>query len=452
MELLFTIAITLGTLGVLVAIHEYGHFWVARRCGVHVLRFSIGFGKSLFTWRDKHGTEFSIAAIPLGGYVKMLDEREGEVPEADLHKTFNRKPVLQRIAVVAAGPLANLALAVVAYWALFMAGESGYVPIIDRVEAGSIAEVAGLEPGQEIIAIDGVETPTWQALSFRLLDRIGDTGAVRFSVKYPDSDTLYESEAGIERWLAGAEQPDLIGGLGLTLFRPGVEPILDEVMPDSPASEAGLLPGDHILRADGNNMPLWREWVDYVRARPGQPIELELERAGQIITTVIVPESLTDDSGKAFGRVGVSGTRAEWPPEMIRKFDRGPVESLVAGFEKTADLTAFTLTSIKKMIMGLISPKNLSGPITIAKVATASAKSGIESYIGFLALLSVSLGVLNLLPIPVLDGGHLLFYTLELLAGRPVPEKIQAIGYQFGLFMVLGIMMFALYNDFARLL
>jgi regulator of sigma E protease len=451
MDLLYTIVLTLGTLAVLVAVHEYGHFWVARRCGVQVLRFSIGFGKALFTWRDRQGTEYSIAAIPLGGYVKMLDEREGEVPAAQLHRAFNRKPVLQRIAVVSAGPLANLALAVLAYWFLYMSGESGYIPIIEAVEEGSVADVAGLEVGQEIIAIDGEETPTWQALSFRLLDRIGDTGSIAFAVKYPDSDMVYESEAAIERWLSQQEQPDLYGGLGITLYSPEVPPVVDEVVADSPAAAIGMAPGDKVLSADGVPMNLWMDWVEYVRARPGQPIDLEYERGNELLRATIVPDSVTDEGDEVFGRVGVAVAMPEMPPELIRQFPRGPLEALGASFVRTGELSLFTLKSIKKMLQGLISPKNLSGPITIAKVATASAKSGLESYIGFLALLSVSLGVLNLLPIPVLDGGHLLFYTLELLAGRPVPEKIQSLGYQLGLFMVLGIMMLALYNDFTRL-
>jgi regulator of sigma E protease len=436
MDMLYTILITLATLAILVAVHEYGHFWVARKCGVKVLRFSIGFGKSLGSWTDRQGTEYSVAAIPLGGYVKMLDERE---------------PVLQRIAVVAAGPLANLLLAVAAYWVLFMAGERGYAPVIGEVEAGSIADVAGLEAGQEVVAIDGVETPTWQAFSFGLLDRIGDTGTIKFSVKYPGSEMVYESEASIDRWLADDEEPDLFGGLGIAMYTPDVPPEVEEVVGGSPAERAGLASGDLLISADGVPMTVWMDWVDYVRARPGQVIALEYERDGRRLQGAITPEQVTDQAGEAFGRVGVSVALPEMPEEMIREFERGPLEAAGAAVVRTWDLVGFTLNSIKKMVMGLISPKNLSGPITIAKVASASAKGGLESYIGFLALLSVSLGVLNLLPIPVLDGGHLLFYTVELLAGRPVPEKIQSLGYQVGLFMVLGLMMLALYNDFTRL-
>ncbi|MEP6391757.1 MAG: RIP metalloprotease RseP [Halioglobus sp.] len=450
MDLLYTVAITVLTLAVLVTVHEYGHFWVARRCGVKVLRFSVGFGKPLYSWHDAQGTEYVIAAIPLGGYVKMLDEREGNVSAADLEGAFNRKPVLQRIAVVSAGPLANFALAIVAFWMLYLGGESGYSPVVGAVEPGSVAEVAGLEPGQEIVAVDGEATPTWQALSFRLLDRIGDTGKILFSIKYPDSDVVYQSQGTLDSWMSGEEEPDLFKGLGLKLYTPPIEPIAREIVPGGAAERAGLQAGDRVLSADGVAVPLWENWVEYVRARPGQSIAIDYERGGETLTTAVVPDAVTEE-GESFGRVGMAVALPEMPPEMLREFTRGPIEALGASVVRTYDLSIFTLSSIKKMIQGLISPKNLSGPITIAKVASASAKSGLESYISFLALLSISLGVLNLLPIPVLDGGHLMYYTIELLAGRPVPEKIQNLGYQLGLFVVLGIMTFALYNDFSRL-
>jgi regulator of sigma E protease len=451
MELISTIAITLATLAILVGVHEFGHFWVARRCGVKVLKFSIGFGTSLLTWSDKRGTEYSFSLIPLGGFVKMLDEREGEVAPEELDQAFNRKPVLQRIAVVAAGPAANFVLAIVAYWFLFMGGETGVVPIIGSVEAGSEADIAGLESGQEIIAVDGGATPTSQALSFRLLDRIGDSGPMYFAVKYPDSDVIYESEVVLDKWLSDQETPDLFGGLGIKLYMPEAPPLFNEVLEGGAAERAGLKSGDLAVRADGLAMAAWMDWVDYVRARPGEPIALEYLRDGVLERTLLRPDSVTGEDGVAFGRVGLSVQPPELPDEMKRTFDRGPLESLTASVVRTGELAGFTLNSIKKMVTGLISTKNLSGPITIAKVASASAKSGLESYIGFLALLSVSLGVLNLLPIPVLDGGHLMYYILELVAGRPVPEKIQMMGYQVGLFLILGIMVLALYNDIARL-
>jgi regulator of sigma E protease len=270
-------------------------------------------------------------------------------------------------------------------------------------------------------------------------------------VKYPDSEVQYESEAWVDAWLSEQEQPDLYGGLGLSLYTPDAEPVISEVVADSPAESSGLLAGDRILAADGVPMPLWMDWVEYVRARPGQSIDLTYQRDGLVLSTQIVPAVTEGEDGENFGRVGLAVALPEMPAELIRQYSRGPLEALWAGVQRTGELTVFTLNSIKKMLQGLISPKNLSGPITIAKVATESAKSGLESWIGLLALLSVSLGVLNLLPIPVLDGGHLLYYTLELLAGRPVPERIQMIGYQLGLVVVLGIMGFALYNDIARL-
>jgi len=451
MELINTLLITIFTLAVLITVHEYGHFWVARRCGVKVLRFSIGFGRSLLSWRDKLGTEYVIALIPLGGYVKMLDEREANVPEEELEFAFNRKPVLKRIAIVAAGPLANFVLAILAYWFVFLSGETGYTPIIEQVKPGSIADVAGLESGQEIVAVDGKETPTWQALSFNLLDRLGDSGPILFSVRYADSDVVYHQKAELNMWLADKEQPNLFGGLGIDMYRPEVPVVIDEIVAESAAEEAGLLPGDRILMADGEPMNQWMEWVEYVRARANQSILIQVERDSTIQEFVITPARIVDDGGKVHGQVGVSVQIPEWPKDMVRQFNYSFGSALIASLRRTADISMFTLISIKKMIMGVISPKNLSGPITIAKVASVSAKSGLEAYVGFLALLSISLGVLNLLPIPVLDGGHLLYYGVEWLVGHPVPEKVQVVGYQMGMFIILGVMVLALYNDFARL-
>ncbi len=451
MDLLYTLAVTAFTLAVLIAIHEYGHFWVARRCGVKVLRFSIGFGTPLLRWRDKLDTEYVIAAIPLGGYVKMLDEREGEVTPGQEQYAFNRKPVLQRMAVVSAGPIANLLLAVVAYWFVFLSGESGVAPIIGSVEQGSVAEVAGLESGQEIIAIDGRETPTWQAVNYRLLDRIGDSGTISFTVRYPNSDMKYQSEGTLDDWLRGAAEPNLLRGLGIAAYQPPIEPVLETVVADSPAAGAGLEPGDRVISADGNAMPEWSDFVDYVQSRPGEAISLRIERDGARQDITLTPARKVAENGEAYGQVGVTVHIPEWPEEMIRQFSYGPIQALGKAAQRTGELVMFTLNSIKKMLMGLISHKNLSGPITIAKVATASAESGLEAFVAFLALLSVSLGVLNLLPVPVLDGGHLMYYTIELLVGRPVPEKVQMLGYQVGLFIIVGVMILALYNDFARL-
>lgn len=450
MNVVQMVLITVVTLGILVTIHEFGHFWVARRCGVKVLRFSVGFGKPLWSRRDRTGTEFAIAAIPLGGYVKMLDEREGEVPPELLPLSFTRQPVRNRIAIVAAGPIANFLLAILLYWIICMAGISGVAPIIGTIQPGSLAETAKLEQGQEIVAVDGEPTPTVQALHEQLLHRIGETGVLQLSVKNPDSDAVYDASIPLESWLAGDEAPDMVRGLGIELWRPRGEPLIDQVVKDSPASRAGLLAGDRIQTADGEALPDWQTWLDYVRARPQQSIELQVLRDGAQIPIVVTPDRMLDDAGKAYGMVGLVG-RIEWPDSLKREVRYSPWAAVVPALERTWSTTVMSLESIKKLVLGMISPKNLSGPITIAKVATASAQSGWEPYLAFLAFFSVSLGVLNLLPIPVLDGGHILFALPELLTGKPLSERIQAVGYQVGFFVIVGIMMLALYNDFLRL-
>ena len=450
MDLIQTIISAVVTLGLLVAFHEYGHFWVARRCGIKVLRFSIGFGKPLWKHVDKQGTEYTLAAIPLGGYVRMLDEREGPVDHAELDKAFNRASVWSRIAVVSAGPLANFLLAIVVFWVLFLRGESGLIPVVGTVAASSPADYAGLEVGQEIVAVDGKLTPTVAALNLRLLDRLGDTGTVILSAKYPQSDVVYESEAPIDRWLADEEAPSPIAGLGITLDLPKLLPIIETVTPASPAELAGFKSGDQVLSADGTPMAIWMDWVDYVRARPGRTISAVVLRDGLTLTLQVTPKA-TQANAEVIGTVGLGVRQPEVAADRMRSFDRGPVEALGASLLRTGELVAFTFESMWKMLQGLISPKNLSGPITIAQVAGSSVASGWVSWLGLMGLLSISLGALNLLPIPVLDGGHLLFYCMEVLTGRPVPEKVQALGYQLGVVLVLSLMAFALYNDVVRL-
>lgn len=432
------------------AVHEFGHFYVARRCGVQVLRFSIGFGKVLLRWHDRQGTEYAIAAIPLGGYVKMLDEREGNVPEDQLHRAFNRKNVWQRIAVVLAGPLANFILAVLLFWALALPGYQSPIPIVGSVAPDSVAAEAGLEPGQEILAVDGRATPTWQTLHQQLLRRLGESGTISFLVSYPDSDLRYESEATLRGWLRGAAEPDVLDGLGLELYVPRAEPIASLVEPGSPAELAGIQAGDRILRADGQPLETWRDWVDYVRERPGQVIEILVERDGRELTMDITPEPVIEDEGE-FGRVGMGLQSPDWPDDMLREYRYSVPGAFVEGVSRTWDTSGFVLLSIKKLVVGEISTRNLSGPITIAQVAGTSAQSGWKSFVGFVALLSVFLAIFNLLPIPVLDGGHLLYYLIEVFKGSPVSEKVQMVGYQVGLVMIVGLMILAFYNDLMRL-
>ena len=444
-----TLFVALATFAIVVAFHEYGHFWMARRAGVKVLRFSIGFGRPLFCWQGKDDTEYVIAAIPLGGYVRMADERDVEIAEVDLPRAHNRQPVSKRIAIAAAGPIANFLLAILVLWGLFIRGEVGIVPEIEAVAPNSLAEAAGLQTGQEIIAIDGRETPTVAAVNFALLERLGDSGTLTLAARYPGSDVFTESETRISEWLKGEKEPDLLAALGVTIRVAPVLPVVGGLKEDGAAAQAGFLEGDLIISADGEAIPLWIDWVTYVRARPAQGITVELERKGTRQSLSVTP-AVDVVEGKRIGKVGMSVALPVIPDAQQRHFDRGPMEALVASVKRTGDLVAFTFTSIGRMLQGRISPSNLSGPLTIGKVAASTAEAGWVSWFGFLALLSVSLGALNLLPIPVLDGGHLVFYGFEAILGKPLPDRIQMAGHQVGLVLVLSIMVFALYNDFTK--
>ncbi|ACE83042.1 sigma E protease regulator RseP [Cellvibrio japonicus] len=445
-----TLASFLVALLVLVTVHEFGHFYVARRCGVKVLRFSIGFGRVLWRRYDSQGTEYAFAALPLGGYVKMLDEREAPVAPEERHLTFNQKNVWQRIAIVAAGPIANIILAVLLFWVLLVPGYKDMIPVIDSVEPGSVAAAAGLETGQEILAIDGKPTPTWQALNQVLLARLGETGPISFRVAYRDSHFQYDSETQLQDWLKGATAPDPVAGLGITLYLPKIPPIVGEVLSDSPAQLAGFQAGDSIQSVDGQVIDDWQAWVSYVRLHPGVPLQVQVLRAGEPLAISLIPGSV-DERGKKIGRVGMGVQPYTMPDELIRQYEYGVGGAFIAGVSKTWDTAGFVLLSIKKLILGEISTKNLSGPITIAKVAGSSAESGLKTFVGFLALLSVFLAVFNLLPIPVLDGGHLFYYFIEVIKGKPVSERVQMLGYQLGLFVVISLTLLALYNDITQL-
>lgn len=450
MSALYMIVGTLVALGVLVTFHEFGHFWVARRCGVKVLRFSVGFGMPLLRWHDKQGTEFVVAAIPLGGYVKMLDEREGEVPADQLDRSFNRKTVRQRIAIVAAGPIANFLLALVFFWALAMLGSEQVRPVIGAVEAGSVAARAGLGAGQEIVAIDGEPTSGWAAVNLQLVRRLGESGSLQMMVREEGSTADSPRELVLDNWLKGADEPDPIRSLGIRPWRPALPPVLAELDPKGPAQAAGLKTGDRLLAFDGQSVSDWQQVVDSVRVRPDTKIVLRIERDGAPID-VPVTLAARGESKAPTGYLGAGVKAVDWPPEMVREVSFGPLAAIGEGARRTWTMSVLTLDSLKKMLFGELSVKNLSGPITIAKVAGASAQSGVADFLNFLAYLSISLGVLNLLPIPVLDGGHLLFYLIEWARGRPLSDRVQGWGIQIGISLVVGVMLLALVNDLGRL-
>ena len=449
MSALYMIIGTLVALGVLVTFHEFGHFWVARRCGVKVLRFSVGFGTPLLRWHDRQGTEFVVAAIPLGGYVKMLDEREGEVPADQAEQSFNRKSVRQRIAIVAAGPVANFLLALVFFWLLAMLGTQQLKPVVGSVEPGSIAATAGLMAGEEIVAVDGESTAGWAAVNLQMVRRLGETGSLQLTVREPGSDAQATRSLALSQWLQGSDEPDPIRSLGIRPWRPALEPILAELDPNGPAQSAGLRAGDRLLALDGQPLGDWQQVVDLVRQRPDSRIVLRVERDNAQLE---VPVNLVSKGeGKAAGYLGAGVKPVEWPPQMLREVSYGPLDAVVEGARRTWTMSVLTLDSLKKMLFGELLVKNLSGPITIAKVAGASAQSGFGDFLNFLAYLSISLGVLNLLPIPVLDGGHLLFYLIEWVRGRPVSDRVQGWGIQIGISLVVGVMLLALINDLGRL-
>ncbi|PNG39478.1 zinc metallopeptidase RseP [Pseudomonas protegens] len=450
MSALYMIVGTLVALGVLVTFHEFGHFWVARRCGVKVLRFSVGFGMPLLRWHDRRGTEFVIAAIPLGGYVKMLDEREGEVALDELDQSFNRKSVRQRIAIVAAGPIANFLLALVFFWALAMLGSQQVRPVIGGVEAGSIAAKAGLGAGEEIVAIDGEPTSGWAAVNLQLVRRLGESGMLQVQVREQGATVDSSRQLVLDKWLKGADEPDPIRSLGIRPWRPALPPVLAELDPKGPAQAAGLKTGDRLLALDGQSLSDWQQVVDWVRVHPDTKIVLQVERDGAQIDVPVTLASRGENKAPN-GYLGAGVKAVDWPAEMLREVSYGPLEAIGEGARRTWTMSVLTLESLKKMLFGELSVKNLSGPITIAKVAGASAQSGIADFLNFLAYLSISLGVLNLLPIPVLDGGHLLFYLIEWARGRPLSDRVQGWGIQIGISLVVGVMLLALVNDLGRL-
>jgi len=461
LEILVSVLALVVTLGILVTIHEFGHFWVARRCGVKVLRFSIGFGKAAKTWIGKDGVEYVIAPIPLGGYVKMLGQEDTSVAEASdvapsqRHMSFAYKPLWQRMAIVAAGPIANFLLAIFVFWIINIAyGVNGIAPVVNQVVEDSPAYQAGLRAGDEIIAVDGEPTIIWQQVSLQMLARLGETGNLVLTVDPAGSSTTRDIAIPITGWMGGSTAPNPISDLGIIQIE--IPALIAGVVPEGRAEQGGLQAGDEILAVGGLAIRGWSHWVEVIRSNPELPLQVEVKRGNSIIDLTLRPALAELDDGSPIGSIGayVEETSLDEiiPPEMHREIRYNPLTALQPALVETWDKSLFVLDSVKKMVIGLISVKNINGPITIAQVAGETATYGLNVYLGFLALLSISLGVLNLLPIPVLDGGHLLYYVIEAIIRRPVPERIQAWGLQLGILLISGVMVLAIYNDVTRIL
>lgn len=470
-DVIYNIVAMLVTLGILVTIHEYGHFSIARLCGVKVERFSVGFGKALVRWRGKpmygeteqEATEYVIGVLPLGGYVKMLGEQVGDqdaLSPDQRRRAFNHKPLSQRAAIVVAGPMANFLLAIFVYWLMFMNGVSGLAPVIGAVTDSGPAAMAGLQPGDEILAVDGEGTATWQEVQIRLLDRLGEDGQLDLQVRAMNGGLVRSHSIPLQRWLVGSEEPDLLGALGITPYHQILPARIGEVLPEGRAQAAGMLASDLIISANGVNVRDWGHWLELVQANPERTMHVTVLRESVSRELLLTPTLRLDDAGQpelnaegnAQGYIGASVNVPVLPPEMTRNVRYSPITAIPQALSETWNNSVFVLVSIKKMLSGLISVSNLSGPITIAQVAGETVSYGMEYYLGFLAVLSISLGVLNLLPVPVLDGGHLFYYAIEGIIRRPVPRRIQEWGMQFGILLVAGIMFLAIYNDVNRLL
>jgi len=451
MELLHTLFYFVIAIGVLVSFHEFGHYWVARKAGVKVLRFSVGFGKVLWSYRKRPDTtEYVISAIPLGGYVKMVDEREGEVQQDDLPFAFNRQSVLARTAIVAAGPLFNLALACVLFWGVLVIGETGIKPILGAVKQGTLAASAGFEEGDVIIAVNNKTTPTWiEALNVIISTALDDGQAISVKVKTFDDEEKIRVLSISEAETQNTET--LYEHLGLKPWTPKLKPVIGEVLPDSPALAAGLKKGDLLVSADGHNIDDWMQWVDYVKSRPGITINLVIERESVAMPIVITPK-IVQAKQKKEGKIGAA---VLMPEDLIKsvsvEYSLAPLAAIPVAFETTYYYAYTTLKVMGKMLIGKASVKNLSGPISIAEFAGQSASLGLVYFLKFMAMISVSLGVLNLLPIPVLDGGHLLFFAIEAVKGSPVSEKIQLFFQQIGIALLMSLMIFVMFMDIERL-
>ena len=454
MDILYSIIAFIVALGLLVTVHEFGHFWVARRLGIKVLTFSVGFGRALWSYRAGKGeTEYVVAMIPLGGYVKMLDESEGTVAAHERHRAFNRQPLWSRVAVVVAGPAFNFLFAILAYWCMYMIGVQGLRPVVDEVVPGTIAERAGFHAGDEVRSVQDGEVVTWQSAMQSIIAASLDEGEIVIEV-------VDASGRPRERVVAGGAivPDDLTRGrffdhLGLSPARPALPAVIGEVVSGDPAERDGLRPGDRVVRAAGERVADWSSWVRIVRAHPGRTIMVEVERDGAGLEVRLTPDAEETADGVRFGRIGAAAHSPEAYFERFYVTERhDPWSALSGGVVKTVEISGLTLRMMWKMLLMEVSLENLSGPIGIAEYAGTSAQIGLARFLEFLGIVSVSLGILNLLPIPLLDGGHLLYYAVEFVRGRPVSEAARLVGQRFGIALLVGLMGLALYNDLARLL
>ncbi|MBK8814260.1 MAG: RIP metalloprotease RseP [Methylococcaceae bacterium] len=452
MDFLHTLFFFIIAIGILISFHEFGHFWVARKTGVKVLRFSVGFGKVLWSkQKTPNDTEYVISAVPLGGYVKMVDEREGEVKAEDLPFAFNRQSIGVRTAIVAAGPLFNLMLAIMLFWVALVVGETGLKPILGEIKPGTLAATAGFAEGDEILAVNSKETKTWtEAMSALITFAMDGESKVAIKVKTVTGEQLDKTINISESDREDSEK--LYDHLGFTPWSPKLKPIINEVLPDSAALAAGLKKDDLIVSADGNPISDWLQWVEYVKQRPEIAIKLAVERQGVPLNIIITPKSVQAGE-KAEGKIGASVYMPEGLlKSMTVEYSLPPLEAVPAAFKTTYDYSVITLRMMGKMLVGKASVKNLSGPISIAQIAGQSANMGFVYFIKFMGLVSVSLGILNLLPVPVLDGGHLMFFGIEAIKGSPVSEKAQIFFQQIGMALLLLLMVTAMVVDVQRLI
>lgn len=448
LDFLWTLGSFIVALGILVAVHEWGHFWVARRCGVKVLKFSIGFGKSFWSKTDKQGTEYVLAAIPLGGFVRMLDSRVDEVSVADMPYAFDQQNVYKRIAIIAAGPLVNFIFAIIALYLMYLIGVESIRPVIAEVKPGSVLEQTEIKPNSHIKAIGDRAVVDWESINLELVSHIGKD---EMSITVSQEGTFFETThtVDIREWNFDPETESAIRSIGFVPFSPEITTSIGLVAEKSPAQAAGLQVNDKIVEIDGTPTEKWEQIVQYIADKPNQVIGLMVERDGRrvpIMANVGVSER---DASK--GYLGVVPLREAWPDEMVFTNQYGLVGAIGAAADKTWRLITLSVEMIGKLLTGDVSVKNLSGPISIAQGAGASAGYGLVYFLSFLALISVNLGIINLLPLPVLDGGHLLYYIIELFSGKPVPESVQEIGFRIGGALLLVLMSVAIMNDIMRL-